>query len=139
MLLEISSTLEVVVTVCGLVGGASGVIAILSIPSTLRKAKAEATQAESDARAAELSNMQKVSDGWKNLADERQEQNTAYEQRILELNQTIDKLYALNCEWRDKYNAKCEDITELKVYKATNEVKLCLRRSCAEREPQSGY
>ena len=51
----------------------------------------------------------------------------------------IDALYIQLGTQREAYNAKVEENTELKVYKATNEVKLCMRRGCGDREPQSGY
>ena len=41
-------------------------VAIFTLPSAIRKAKAEA-------RSADLDNLQKACDGWKALADERQE------------------------------------------------------------------
>ena len=58
---------------------------------------------------------------------------------IAEKEAKIDALYIQIGAQRDAYNEKVEENTELKVYKATNEVKLCMRRGCADREPQSGY
>lgn len=116
--------------VLGFVGG--GFISLLTIPSIIKKSKAEA-------RAVELDNLQKAVEGWKELAEERQEANKEKDERIAELTSQVDARYVDIGEWRDKYNAKCEELTELKVYKATNEVKLCMKRGCADREPQSGY
>ena len=83
--------------------------------------------------------MQKAVDAWKEIANERQEELAEKTTQNAELNTKIDSLYSVNASWRDKYNAKDEELTQLKVYKATNEVKLCLRRNCQDREPQTGY
>ena len=52
-------------TVMGIIGGGT-LVSLLTLPSIIKKAKAEA-------KASELDNMQKVADGWKAIADERQE------------------------------------------------------------------
>lgn len=124
-----------------IIGAVSGgaLVSLLTIPFAIKKAKAEA-------RAAELDNIQKVADGWEKLCDERQEECDhketlvrEKEQRIDELNGRIDNLYVSVGEWRDKYTAQQEEIASLKVKIATDEVKLCMVRGCANREPQSGY
>ena len=118
-------------TVMGIIGGGT-LVSLLTLPSIIKKAKAEA-------KASELDNMQKVADGWKAIADERQEACMEKERVIAEKEAKIDALYIQIGAQRDAYNEKVEENTELKVYKATNEVKLCMRRGCADREPQSGY
>lgn len=107
-------------------------VTLATLPSIIKKAK-------TDVVAAQLDNMQKVADGWKAIADERQEACQEKERVIAEKDAKIDALYIQLGTQREAYNAKVEENTELKVYKATNEVKLCMRRGCGDREPQSGY
>lgn len=118
-------------TFIGLIGG-STLVTLATLPSIIKKAK-------TDVVAAQLDNMQKVADGWKAIADERQEACQEKERVIAEKDAKIDALYIQLGTQREAYNAKVEENTELKVYKATNEVKLCMRRGCGDREPQSGY
>lgn len=125
-------------------GGA--LITALTIPSAIKKARADARSAEAASKAAEIDNLNKVIEGWEKLSNERQEANEslhtqmqAKEAHIDTLNGKIDYLYSLNSDWRDKYNAKCEEVSSLKVKIATDEVKLCMVRGCKDREPQSGY
>lgn len=139
LLLDATTVLENVATICGLIGGGGGLVAILSIPTILRKAKAEAKKAEGEAKATDMDNMQKAIDQWKEIANERQEENQQHIQREAEMNAKIDSLYEIISTWRDKYNAKSDEVSKLEVYKATNEVKLCMVRGCNTREPQSGY
>lgn len=118
-------------------GGA--LLSVLTLPSAMKKARAEAQRAATEAKAAEIDNLNKVIEGWEKLADERQEANEALRVQIEALNGKIDNLYSVNSDWRDKYNAKCEENTALKVKLATDEVKLCMVRGCGSREPKSGY
>ena len=118
-------------TFIGLTGGGT-LVTLATLPSIIKKAK-------TDVVAAQLDNMQKVADGWKAIADERQEACQEKERVIAEKDAKIDALYIQLGTQREAYNAKVEENTELKVYKATNEVKLCMRRGCGDREPQSGY
>ena len=118
-------------TFIGLIGGGT-LVTLATLPSIIKKAK-------TDVVAAQLDNMQKVADGWKAIADERQEACQEKERVIAEKDAKIDALYIQLGTQREAYNAKVEENTELRVYKATNEVKLCMRRGCGDREPQSGY
>lgn len=118
-------------TFIGLIGGGT-LVTLATLPSIIKKAK-------TDVVAAQLDNMQKVADGWKAIADERQEACQEKEHVIADKDAKIDALYIQLGTQREAYNAKVEENTELKVYKATNEVKLCMRRGCGDREPQSGY
>ena len=118
-------------TFIGLIGGDT-LVTLATLPSIIKKAK-------TDVVAAQLDNMQKVADGWKAIADERQEACQEKERVIADKDAKIDALYIQLGTQREAYNAKVEENTELKVYKATNEVKLCMRRGCGDREPQSGY
>ena len=117
-----------------IIGAVSGgaLVTLLTMPATIKKAKAEAL-------AADLDNMLKAAEAWEKLADERQETNSQQEEIIHRLNEKIDYLYSTNSDWRDKYNAKCEELTSLRVKIATDEVKLCMVRGCKDRQPQSGY
>lgn len=130
--------MEWVQIIVGLVSGGA-IASLLTLPSIIKKAKAEA-------KAGELDNLHKVIEGWEKLADERQQGNkdleekiAANEKRIDELNERIDELYVLNGEWRDKYNTLLEENANLRVKIASDEVKLCMVRGCQNREPQSGY
>ena len=118
-------------TFIGLIGGGT-LVTLATLPSIIKKAK-------TDVVAAQLDNMQKVADGWKAIADERQEACQEKERVIADKDAKIDALYIQLGTQREAYNAKVEENTELKDYKATNEVKLCMRRGCGDREPQSGY
>lgn len=118
-------------TIVGFVVG-GGLLSLLTIPQIIKKAKAEA-------RAAEIDNVQAAVESWKEIANERQEEIAELKQQSDTLNGKIDNLYVEISSWRDKYNGKCEEITALQVYKATNEVKLCMKRGCPDREPHSGY
>ena len=118
-------------TFIGLIGGGT-LVTLATLPSIIKKAK-------TDVVAAQLDNMQKVADGWKAIADERQEACQEKERVIADKDAKVDALYIQLGTQREAYNAKVEENTELKVYKATNEVKLCMRRGCGDREPQSGY
>ena len=116
--------------VLGFVGG--GLVSLLTIPSVIKKSKAEA-------RAVELENLQKAVEGWKELADERQEANHDRDERIKELNGKIDELYGDITRHRNENSTLMQENTRLQVKIATDEVKLCMVRNCANREPQSGY
>ena len=123
----------------GIGGIVTSLIAVATIPAAIKKAKAEARQTAAEAKASELQNMKQVADGWRELAEERQEANKEKDERIAELTANVDARYVDIGDWRDKYNALQEENTALKVYKATNEVKLCMKRGCQDREPQTGY
>ncbi len=89
-------TIDWIDTLIGLAAG-GGLVGIFTIPSTIKKAKAEAKDPEIEA--------------WRKLVDELQEQNrdlreriTTNESRIDELNRRIDDLYKTNGEWREENN-----------------------------------
>ena len=94
-------------TLIGLLTG-GGVVGIFTIPSAIKKAKAEAKEPEIEA--------------WKKLVDELQEQNhdlrervTVNESRIDELNKRIDDLYKTNGEWREENNNLKAENSQLKA------------------------
>ena len=124
--------------IIGVVGGGV-LVSLLTLPSVIKKATAEA-------RSADLDNLQKAMDGWHTLADERQEANRDRDQQIKELNQRIDMLNAVITEryqeigdWRTRYHEKCEELSALRIQQATNEVKLCQVRNCKDRTPPTGF
>ena len=119
--------------ILGLAGGGTIVgliVGIFTIPSAIRKAKAEAKEPEIEA--------------WKKLVDELQEQNadlrgriTTNEQRIDELNRRIDDLYRTNSEWREENNQLKAEITQLKTQIESERPYICMVRGCEKRDPQS--
>lgn len=118
------------IIIAAISGGA--LVSFFTLPSAIKKAKAEA-------RSADLDNLQKAVEGWKELADERQEANREKDARITELTKQVDERYIDIGQWRDKYNTLQEENTTLKVKIATDEVKLCLKRGCPDRTPPTGY
>lgn len=118
-------------TLIGLLTG-GGVVGLFTIPSAVKKAKAEAKEPEIEA--------------WRKLVDELQEQNkelrdriTANENRIDELNRRIDDLYKTNGEWRDENNKLAAEKMQLESKLDADRPKICMVRGCEKREPQSGY
>ena len=113
-----------------LTGG--GIVSIFTIPQIVKKAKAEA-------RASEIDNVKQAVESWKEIANERQEEVNNIREQSDRLNAKIDEMYITNSEWRDKYNAKCEEIADLRVWRATNEIRLCDVKGCEKRTPPTGY
>ena len=94
-------------TLVGLLAGGS-VVGIFTIPSAIKKAKAEAKEPEIEA--------------WHKLLDELQEQNkdlrervVSNETRIDELNRRIDELYRINGEWREENNSLKAENSQLRA------------------------
>lgn len=126
----------------GVLGGGSlvgAIVGLVTIPSAIKKAAAEARKEEAEAKTTEIENMKAVADGWKELAEERQEANKEKDERISELTKQVDERYVDIGQWRDKYNAKQEEVTQLRVKIATDEVKMCQLRGCEKRTPPTGY
>ena len=128
----------VVQVILSLIAG-GGLTILVTLPWIIKKSRA-------DARASELDNVRKAVTEWQKIADERQEQVSEMIEREKQyfaereqLNKKIDELYVVNSGWRDRYNDLQTENTRLQVKAATDEVKLCLRRNCQQREPQSGY
>lgn len=121
------------------------IISILStlvatgIPATLlffrankRKAEAEAKTAEAQVELAKAQGEQQrnanalaVANEYRDLAEKREAQLESKEN-------LVNKLYAEIGEWRRKN-------TELEVWKAQNEYKLCQVKGCDDRTPPTGY
>lgn len=117
-----------------IIGAVSGgaLATLLTLPSVVKKAKAEA-------RAADIDNLQKAVEGWHGIADERQEENMQQRERIALLNQKIDELYGQIAEQRDKYNAELVINNQLRIDATKNEVRLCNVRGCEQRTPPTGF
>lgn len=116
--------------------GGGGLAALITLPSLIKKAKAET-------KAAEMENMAKAGDAWKDLANERQEAYTElrneYKEECDKYNAKIDELYETINGWRDKYNHSQEELSQEKIWRASNEVKLCNIKGCDNRTPPTGY
>lgn len=123
-----SETIQIIISV--LSGGA--LTALITIPSAIKKARAEA-------RSADLDNLQKAVDGWHSIADERQEECQQQRAQIEALNGKIDELYNQIADQRDKYSAELIINNQLRIEAAKNEIKLCQRRNCEDRTPPTGY
>ena len=115
----------------GIIGG-STLTALFTIPSTIRRAKSEA-------RSVDLDNLQKAIDGWHQIADERQEVAIQQHERIDQLNNKIDRLYADLTTVRDNLNAELLINNELRIEAAKKDIKLCNKRNCQDRTPPTGY
>lgn len=69
---------------------------------------------------------------WKEIADHR-------EQKLEIRDKQITGLFDQIGQWRDRCNEKDTRIHELELKLMSVEIRLCNRRGCANREPQSGY
>jgi chromosome segregation ATPase len=131
-------TFDLLNLIIGVITG-GGLITLITVPQVRKKADAEARKAVADAKATEIANMKSVADGWKDIAEERQEACKEKDQRIEELTRQVDERYVDIGNWRDKYNAQQEEITALKVDSAAKLPKICEKRGCPDRTPPSGY
>ena len=125
-----------------LLGGGSFIgliVGIVTIPSAIKKAAAEARKEEAEAKTAEINNMKSVADGWKELAEERQEANKEKDARITELTGQVDARYVEIGEWRDKYNHSQEENAQLRVENTKLMMTKCVKPGCLDREPPTGY
>lgn len=69
---------------------------------------------------------------WKEIAEKR-------EAKINKQNDLIDKLYEDKDAMRRKEFEDAKTIADLEIEKAKDKVKLCEKKCCSGREPQSGY
>lgn len=126
---------EITTAVSGLLTGGA-VVTFITLPQIIKKAKAEA-------RAAEMDNVLKSSEAWEKLANELQEELHETREELKEEktqnDDKIDQLYKVIGEWRDKYNHSQEELSQERIWRASNEVKLCILRNCERRDPPSGY
>ena len=122
--------INIIELVVAFLGGSA--VSLVTIPSAVRKAKAEA-------RSADLDNLQKAVEGWKELADERQEANKEKDERIKELTEQVNARYVDIGTWRDNYTKMQEENARLGIELAKTEVLICRVRGCEKREPPTGY
>ena len=87
-------------TLIGLLAGGS-VVGIFTIPSAIKKAKAEAKEPEIEA--------------WHKLVDELQEQNKDLRERVVSNENRIDELYRINGEWREENNSLKAENSQLRA------------------------
>lgn len=87
--------------------------------------QAEAARAEAD-----LNTL--AAHEWKEIADHR-------EQKLIKRDEQITALYDQLGRWRDRCAEKDTRIHELELKLMSYEIRLCNRRGCPDREPQSGY
>ncbi len=87
--------------------------------------QAEAARAEAD-----LNTL--AAHEWKEIADHR-------EQKLEIRDKQITALFDQIGQWRDRCDEKDTQIHKLEIKLMSLEIRLCNRRGCADREPQSGY
>lgn len=87
--------------------------------------QAEAARAEAD-----LNTL--AAHEWREIAENR-------EVKINKKDEKIEELYKENREWRDKYNELESKLHRLEVERIKEQIRICNKPKCADREPQSGY
>ncbi|WP_294591439.1 hypothetical protein [uncultured Rikenella sp.] len=87
--------------------------------------QAEAARAEAD-----LNTL--AAHEWREIAENR-------EVKINKKDEKIEELYKENREWRDKYNELESKLHRLEVERIKEQIRICNKPKCADREPQSGF
>lgn len=87
--------------------------------------QAEAARAEAD-----LNTL--AAHEWREIAENR-------EVKINKKDEKIEELYKENREWRDKYNELESQLHRLEVERIKEQIRICNKPKCADREPQSGF
>lgn len=87
--------------------------------------QAEAARAEAD-----LNTL--AAHEWKEIADNREQKLTKRDELVAALHDQLGR-------WRDRCDEKDTRIHELELKLMSLEIRLCNRRGCADREPQSGF
>ena len=134
--------MDVISLISLLLGGGSFVgliVGIVTIPSAKKKAAAEARREEAEAKSAEVATVKAAAEAWKELAEERQEANHEKDARIAELTGIVDARYVDIGEWRDKYNHSQEENAQLRVENTKLMMTKCIKPSCPDREPPTGF
>ena len=126
------------------IGGAIGIITPIVTAFLFRKenkkikgAEADKAQAEASKAEADLTTM--AAREWKDIADNRERKLQDAYLQIKEKDTQITGLYDVVGTWRDQCDEKDKRIHELELKIMSYEIRLCNRRGCAEREPQTGY
>lgn len=98
---------------------------VLFYRANKRKNEATATIAEAEA-------IKAFAAEWKEIADAR-------DIKLDQKDEKIDRLYIEVNDWRDKFNAKSNESQTLKLENQSLKFRLCNKRGCEGREPQTGY
>lgn len=85
-----------------------------------------------EARKAEQDNDISLAKEWRDTAEGR-------ERKLTEKELKIDALYVELSKWRDENYALRSQIHELHLHNVSMEYRVCNRRGCSEREPQTGF
>lgn len=85
-----------------------------------------------EADKSEIANEVTLAHEWKDVAENR-------EAKLNLRDAKIDSLYEEISKWRDKYNTLLLAKNKADIEIANMTVKMCNKRSCDNREPQSGY
>ena len=87
--------------------------------------QAEAARAEAD-----LNTL--AAHEWREIAENREVKSNKKDEKI-------EELYKENREWRDKYNELESQLHRLEVERIKEQIRICNKPNCADREPQSGF
>lgn len=118
-------TTEQILTLINLLLGGSMVTTLLFYRSKKKKANAEASKVE-------VSVLKDFADEWRTIAEKREVQlNTS--------SQKIDSLYSDISDWRDKHNSAKEEVLTVKLENQQLKFKMCNKKGCSERQPQTGF
>lgn len=126
---RVMETVKVIVTILGSLGGFELVKWFFSRKTNKRVAEAEADIAEVKAESTEFDSLNKRVEV---LAAQLLQQNEQYNEQTQYLREIQKQLLESTIE-----NGKLK--AEIATLKAERAMKLCERRGCAERQPQSGY
>lgn len=117
--------LEIVLSVIAGIFAGGVPASILFFRANKHKAEAEAELAKAQAEQQNNANAIALANEYRDLAEKRE---TQLDQR----EQLVNKLYAEIGEWRRRN-------TELEVWKAQNEYRICEKRGCPDRTPPTGF
>lgn len=123
---------EIISLVINFVLGSGLVGVLIFYRSKKRTANAEATSSEYTAEGAALRNMHESLVEWKTIAETREEEKVG-------LNNLVNRLWAEKNEDRKENHRLTAENAKLKLDLQAAEFKMCGRRGCADREPQTGY
>lgn len=98
---------------------------VLFYRANKRKNEATATIAEAEA-------IKAFAAEWKEIADAR-------DIKLDQKDAKIDSMYIVLNDWRDKFNAKSDECQTIKLENQSLKFRLCNKRGCEGREPQTGY
>lgn len=98
---------------------------VLFYRANKRKSEATATIAEAEA-------IKAFAAEWKEIADTR-------DVKLDQKDEKIDNLYVTINDWRDRFNAKSDECQTVKLENQSLKFRLCNKRACEGREPQTGF